>query len=235
MDLWPHRTSWNNPKELSEEERTAWKERWPNFPPEELACRDNRKERASIPDRNALKIDVEALDKLQALRSRLGKPLLLNSAYRTSSWNKYCGGEQNSYHLRAMAFDVQMGNHDPYEFEAAALAVGFRGIGHYPPRPDGSHNFMHIDTGPSRFWAHGGKKFPVLVDETVPVFSPPPPLRSAEMEKAAAVVKGAVPTGAAGLGYVFGQAEAWVQMVMIVGVVVLIIAGLFIYFKWGRE
>jgi hypothetical protein len=49
--------------------------RWPNFSPAEIACRGT----------GQLKLHPEALDKLQALRDRLGKPLIVRSAYRSPS------------------------------------------------------------------------------------------------------------------------------------------------------
>jgi hypothetical protein len=49
--------------------------------------------------------------------------------------------------MQGNAFDVRMDNHDPHEFEAAARAAGFTGIGYYP-----KSGFMHIDTGPARSW-----------------------------------------------------------------------------------
>ena len=42
---------------------SAW--RWPSFSPAEIACRGT----------GAIKINTEAMDKLQSLRNRLGKPL----------------------------------------------------------------------------------------------------------------------------------------------------------------
>lgn len=47
--------------------------RWPNFNPAEIACRGTGK----------LLVNEPALDKLQALRDRLGKPLIVRSAYRS--------------------------------------------------------------------------------------------------------------------------------------------------------
>ena len=44
--------------------------RWPNFSPAEIACRGTGK----------LLVNQPALDKLQALRDRLGKPLIVRSA-----------------------------------------------------------------------------------------------------------------------------------------------------------
>jgi zinc D-Ala-D-Ala carboxypeptidase len=51
--------------------------RWPNFSPAEIACRGT----------GQLKLHPAALDKLQALRDRLGKPLIIRSAYRSPEHN----------------------------------------------------------------------------------------------------------------------------------------------------
>ena len=128
--------------------------RWPNFTPEEIACRGT----------GAILVNAQALDKLQHLRTKLGKPLILNSAYRSESHNKKVGGAKASRHLKGDAFDVSMANHIPADFEQAAHSVGFRGFGHYPRQ-----NFMHIDTGSPRRW-NQGSWFPTkAVEQTKPV------------------------------------------------------------------
>ena len=129
--------------------------RWKNFSPAEIACRGS----------GSLRINEEALDKLQALRDRLGKPLIVRSAYRSPAHNRAVGGAPRSKHMDGRAFDIAMANHDPVAFEAAARAVGFLGFGYYP-----RSGFMHIDLGPARQW---GERFPVrataFAAETAPV------------------------------------------------------------------
>lgn len=124
--------------------------RWPHFSPAELACRGT----------GMLEIHEASLDKLEALRGLVGKPMLVNSAYRSPQHNKRVGGAKGSQHLLARAFDIDMTNHDPAAFIEAARACGFTGIGTYPRQ-----NFVHIDTGPARQW---GKPFPPR-PVTVPV------------------------------------------------------------------
>jgi zinc D-Ala-D-Ala carboxypeptidase len=92
--------------------------RWPNFSPAEIACRGTGK----------LLVNEPALDKLQALRDRLGKPLIVRSAYRSPEHNRAVGGATRSKHMDGAAFDVAMSNHDPEAFEAAAREVGFLGF-----------------------------------------------------------------------------------------------------------
>jgi zinc D-Ala-D-Ala carboxypeptidase len=116
-----------------------WTKRWPNFSPQELACKGT----------GALKIDAKALDALQALRVAVGKPMRITSAYRSPSHNRKVGGAVHSRHLISDAFDVQMPGHDPAAFEIAARRAGFTGFGYYP---HSATPFMHIDMGPARTW-----------------------------------------------------------------------------------
>ena len=87
---------------------SAW--RWPNFSTAEIACRGTGK----------MLVDEPALDKLKALRDRLGKPLIVRSAYRSPEHNRAVGGATRSKHLDGAAFDIAMANHDPTAFEGEA-------------------------------------------------------------------------------------------------------------------
>ena len=73
---------------------SAW--RWPNFSAAEIACRGTC----------AIKINTEAMDKLQSLRNRLGKPLIVRSGYRSPSHNRAVGGAPASKHMLGTAFDI---------------------------------------------------------------------------------------------------------------------------------
>lgn len=115
--------------------------RWPDFSPAEIACRGTGR----------IMVNEPALDRLQALRDALAKPLIVRSAYRSPEHNRAVGGAPASKHLEGAAFDIAMTNHDPQTFEAAARAVGFLGFGFYP-----RSRFMHIDLGPARQW---GERF----------------------------------------------------------------------------
>lgn len=122
---------------------------WPNFAPAEIACRGT----------GEIIVNTEALDKLQKLRSAVGKPMIINSAYRSASHNKKVGGAPNSVHMTGGAFDVSMANHDVHEFEQLARACGFTGFGYYVDQ-----DFMHIDIGPARTW---GTPWPKSETKTV--------------------------------------------------------------------
>ena len=145
--------------------------RWPSFSPREIACKGTGK----------VLVNHAALDKLQALRDRLRKPLILTSAYRSPEHNRRVGGAKKSKHMEGIAFDVRMDNHDPHEFEAAARAVGFTGFGYYV-----KSGFMHIDTGPARSW---GQPWPLTA--TAWPTEPPRQPESVREDRQAQAVAGA--------------------------------------------
>ena len=163
--------------------------RWKNFSPAEIACRGT----------GQIKLHPEALDKLQALRERLGKPLIIRSAYRSPQHNRNVGGAPRSKHMDGTAFDVAMSNHDPVTFAEAARAVGFLGFGTYP-----RSGFMHIDLGPARSW---GEPFPVRATAFAPEA---PPAR--ETIAQSRTLKG---TGAAGVATVGAAGVEVAQEVLI--------------------
>lgn len=118
----------------------AW--RWRDFPPAEIADRLT----------GEIVVDEVALDRLQALRDHLGKPVMVISGYRSAANNRRAGGGAGSGHLTGSAFCVGMLNHDPAQFEAAARGVGFTEIGRYP-----AEGLMHIGLGSARTF---GAPFP---------------------------------------------------------------------------
>lgn len=153
--------------------------RWPNFSPAELACKGT----------GLLHIEPDLLDKLEKLRQALGgKPILINSAYRSPERNRQVGGASKSYHMRGAGLDINMVNHDPREFERAALAVGFNGLKRYPAR-----GFMHLDIREGAQWI-AGAQWPDSVGEFAG--APEIPVDPSK-EKAKGGVAGA--TGTAGI------------------------------------
>ncbi|MDL2266785.1 D-Ala-D-Ala carboxypeptidase family metallohydrolase [Desulfovibrio sp. OttesenSCG-928-G15] len=109
---------------------------WPNFTPQELACRHC----------GEYYHDPASLDRLQALRDLLGAPIRINSAHRCAAHNRKVGGVGNSPHLQ-IAFDCRCPKKDQIRFVRLAERVGFKGIGMYPAR-----NFIHLDMGKERDW-----------------------------------------------------------------------------------
>jgi zinc D-Ala-D-Ala carboxypeptidase len=192
--------------------------RWGSFSPREIACKGTGK----------VLVNEDALDKLQALRDRLRKPLILTSAYRSPEHNRRIGGAKNSQHMQGIAFDVRMDNHDPHEFEAAARAVGFTGFGYYP-----KSGFMHIDTGRARTW---GTPWPLSA--TTWPSEPPRQAESVREDRevqavAGASVAGAVAIGAEHLPLASGLLGSLAPHAQLVAVVIgAILIG---YFLWKRS
>ena len=115
----------------------------PNFRVEEFACKDGEK---------VVLIDSELVERLQALRDLLGKPININSAYRTLAHNKKVGGQELSPHLAGQAADIVCPGYSPSEIAKAAETAGFRGIGLYD-------TFVHVDVASRRScWDKRGGK-----------------------------------------------------------------------------
>jgi zinc D-Ala-D-Ala carboxypeptidase len=110
-----------------------WK--WPNFTPAEIAS----------PGDGSILIHFDAMDRLQTMREIIGKPLIINSAYRDPIHNAKVGGAPLSEHKFGKAFDVSSRGHDRMALVAAAKEAGFTGIGYY-------NTWLHVDTGRKRQW-----------------------------------------------------------------------------------
>ena len=94
----------------------------------------------------------EVREKLIALAQSIGRPIRLNSGYRTPEYNASVGGARNSMHVQRKAADVQWPGGSTEEkraFIQKAVDAGFSGIGCY-------NSFMHVDIGPKRCWGPSG-------------------------------------------------------------------------------
>ena len=193
--------------------------RWRSFSPQEIASKGE----------GELLVDTDAISRLQKLRDRLNKPMVLTSAYRSPAHNRRVGGAKNSYHMQGVAFDVRMENHDPHQFETAARAEGFTGFGYYP-----KSGFMHIDTGPARSWGTHWPKTATDWPEETP--KKPEKLSEDKEAQAAAGAGAAVSVGAAlehipAAGGLLGSLAPKAQIAAIV-LAVLLIA--YLLWKKGR-
>jgi uncharacterized protein YcbK (DUF882 family) len=99
-------------------------------------------------------IDRRLLDLLVALHSNLGSraPFEIISGYRSPATNAMLkahsdGVAKNSFHMKAMAIDIRLRDVPLHHLRAAALELGRGGVGIYP-----ASNFVHVDTGPVRWW-----------------------------------------------------------------------------------
>ena len=110
-----------------------------NFSLEEFKCKDG----SDIPN-DILQNIIELAKNLQVLRDAIGKPITINSGYRSPKYNAKIGGVKNSQHLRGTAADIRVSGMTPKELaliiegliESGKMKQG--GIGVYP-------TFTHYD------------------------------------------------------------------------------------------
>lgn len=102
-----------------------------NFKVKEFACKDGT---------DTIFVDSELVEILQKIREHFGKPLIINSGYRTEAHNKKVDGATYSQHKYGKAADIRITGVSPKEIGAFAetLLINRGGIGVYS-------NFTHID------------------------------------------------------------------------------------------
>lgn len=110
----------------------------PNFKVKEFKCKDGSDE--ILLDSSFIKL------KLQAIRDHFGKPVTINSAYRTVSYNKKVGGATNSYHTKGRAFDIVVKDVPLNDVCSYAASIGVKGIIRY-------NTFVHIDSREQQYFA----------------------------------------------------------------------------------
>lgn len=104
-----------------------------NFKVREFACKDGS---------NTVKVDYELVCILQKIREVTGRPITINSGYRTPAYNRRVGGASNSYHIYGRAADIKGADLD--DITSIANSLGVRGILRY-------NTFIHIDTRTSKY------------------------------------------------------------------------------------
>lgn len=91
------------------------------------------------------------MEQLEVIRSYFGRPVIINSGYRSVQHNRNVGGASKSYHLCGMAADIiipGIANHEVQQGILQLIASGQiinGGLGRY-------NSFTHYDIGPSRRW-----------------------------------------------------------------------------------
>jgi len=83
--------------------------------------------------------------KLEQLRERVGKPLVIVSGYRCPEHNRAVGGAPKSQHLLGTAADVSASDIGVDKLAEVAERVGFGGIGRYERQ-----GFVHVDVRAGR-------------------------------------------------------------------------------------
>jgi len=121
-----------------------------NFKVSEFKCNDGS---------DKILIDTELVMVLQKIRNHFGKPVTINSAYRTSSYNKKVGGVSNSQHVKGTAADISVSGVNPKEVAQYAeyIMPNKGGIGLYDSAKSG--RFVHVDVRSNRSrWTNYGKE-----------------------------------------------------------------------------
>lgn len=88
---------------------------------------------------------------LEAIRAHFGKPVIVNSGYRTPEYNAKVGGAVQSQHMLGMAADIKISGVKPSDIASYArtLMPNYGGIGIYSA-------FTHIDVRTERAdWKEG--------------------------------------------------------------------------------
>ena len=76
-------------------------------------------------------LDAELVNKLQAIRDRIGQPITVTSCYRCLAHNANVGGSPTSYHTKGLAADIYVDGLSVDQLAKHAVSVGFTGIGSY--------------------------------------------------------------------------------------------------------
>lgn len=102
-----------------------------NFKVREFACNDGS---------DKVIIDDALVTMLQTIREHFGKPIGINSAYRTPSYNKKIGGSPKSQHMNGSAADIVVKGVKPDEVYnyCDKTFTKWGGVGRYG-------TFVHID------------------------------------------------------------------------------------------
>lgn len=146
-----HLTAFGGPLHLSSWTRAPWSSAWPNFSPREVACGQGGGCRFCG---GSLVVDPEFMGRLQYVRWRLGRPVVITSAHRCVGRNASVGGAARSHHTvvygdpnhRGVAVDVLARDAmEKVTLHAAAREAGFTGFGFYA-------SWLHLDLGPPRHW-----------------------------------------------------------------------------------
>lgn len=101
-----------------------------NFRVKEFACKDGS---------DVIFIAEDLPKLLQQIRDHFGKPVIINSAYRTVTYNDKVGGATKSQHTYGCAADIVVSGVSPlevYKYADSILKTG--GVGKYS-------TFTHVD------------------------------------------------------------------------------------------
>lgn len=107
-----------------------------HFKAKEFQCKDKSKD---------LLIASELLEVLEKIRKHFNAPVIINSGYRTPSWNSKVNGASNSYHCKGMAADIVVKGRSSQEVAKYADSIMEQGgVIRYT-------NFTHVDVREEKY------------------------------------------------------------------------------------
>lgn len=108
----------------------------PHFKAKEFQCKDKSE---------YLLVATELIETLEKIRNHFNAPVIINSGYRTPSWNSKVNGASNSYHCKGMAADIRVKGHTSEEVAKYADSIMEQGgVIRYT-------NFTHVDVREERY------------------------------------------------------------------------------------
>ena len=108
-------------------------DRWPNFSLDEMRCKET----------GECQMNPLFMDRLQEMRFRYGKPIIITSGYRSPNHSIEARKATPGFHSRGRAVDIRCRGIECYELVKLAFECGFTGIG-ISQRQD-QPRFIHID------------------------------------------------------------------------------------------
>ena len=108
---------------------------WPNFTEAEFKCSHTGK----------CRMHAGFMDRLQQLRTRYGRPMVITSGYRDATHPIEARKASPGAHSTGRAADIAVDRGEAYALLKMALELGFTGIG---INQKGSGRFIHLDDLP---------------------------------------------------------------------------------------
>jgi zinc D-Ala-D-Ala carboxypeptidase len=116
--------------------KTAWpNKRYKNISWNEWACSHSGR----------CVVDKDFLDRLQALRTKLGFPLIITSGYRSETHPVEAKKKKLGAHTTGKAVDIKIHGAKAWELLMSCSEFGFTGIG-LKQTGDMDSRFIHLDT-----------------------------------------------------------------------------------------
>ena len=101
-----------------------------------------------------MQMDPDLFDLLANLQGMMpaSGPIELVSGFRTPESNRAARRTsrrvaRNSLHMQGQAIDIKVPGYTPFQVRQAARELQLGGVGYYPRT-----GFVHVDTGPVRYW-----------------------------------------------------------------------------------